>query len=352
MGFDGIGFFCRVFRVVGTRFGVRAQYRVAAAESMKSSFPTSLSSSAGRLVQIGTARCGVLCVGGLLLCLSHAMGAGENASGPIREQSIPTAAKAHSKSASSLQPDSEEKIPERRGDDRPGHLLEEMFRTLGPWAVFLLMLASGVGLHFPEDLIVIPAGWEIATGQFSLVATVLAAYLGVVGGDSGWFFLCRTFGSKLLSTHWFLKTAHPRRILETKAMFDRYGFLVLCVSRLVPGARTPSIAVAGLVHLRWSIFLSVELPMTVITVGAQLAFGYFAGIGIVHALHRWHALTVGVGIALIVATVIGVLVVRRQMAKGKLRLPRAKVAWLREIRGGSRLVARRARGAANIAAVP
>ncbi len=278
------------------------------------------------------------------------MCAAENGSGEIREQSIPTAAKALSESGSSSQPDSEGGASERRSGERPGHLLGEMFRALGPWAVFLLMIASGFGLHFPEDLIVIPAGWEIATGRFPLVATVLAAYFGVVGGDAGWFLLCRTFGSKLLSTHWFRKTVHPRKILETKAMFDRYGFLVLCVSRLVPGARTPSIAVAGLVHLRWSIFLSVELPMTAITVGAQLSFGYFAGIGIVHALHRWHALTVGVGIALIVATVIGVLVVRRQMAKGKLRLPRAKVAWLREIRGGSHLAARRARQAAKISA--
>ncbi len=278
------------------------------------------------------------------------MGAGENASSGIREQSISTAAKTHHTSALSLPPESKGKIPERRDDARPGHLLSEIFHSLGPWAIFLLMVASGVGLHFPEDLIVIPAGWEIATGRFPLVATVLAAYLGVVGGDTGWFFLCRTFGSKLLSTRWFLKTAHPRRILETKAMFDRYGFLVLCVARLVPGARTPSIAVAGLVHLRWSIFLFVELPMTIITVGVQLAFGYFAGIGIVHALHRWHTLTMGVGIALIVAAVVGVLVVRRQMAKGKLRLPRAKVAWLREIRGGSRYAVRRDRQAANIAA--
>lgn len=222
----------------------------------------------------------------------------------------------------------------------PGRLLSELFAKWGPLAVFFLMLASGIGLHFPEDLVVIPAGWEIATGNFPLVGTFLAAYLGVAGGDAGWFLLCRFCGSKLLGTRWFLKTAHPRRILEIKHLIDRYGALVLVISRLVPGARTPSLAVAGLMHLKYRTFFAVEMPMAVLSVSLQLGIGYYAAKGLLQGSTSWHKASIVVGIVLLAALGIGTLIVRRQLAKGKLRLPRAKAVWLREVRGGSRAVLR------------
>lgn len=223
----------------------------------------------------------------------------------------------------------------------PDRAVQKIFNVLGPWAVFLLLLAAGIGLHLPEDLIIIPAGWEVGTGDFPLLWTVLAAYLGVVGGDSGWFLLCRTWGSKLLTKRWFLKTAHPRRILTLKELLDRHGLWVLLISRLIPGARTTSVAVAGLTHLKWRIFLTVELPMAAVTVACQIGIGYFAAIGILHSSPTWHWVTIGVGIGVLVAGLIAILIVWRHMAKNHIRLPRARAAWLREVRGGSRAAMRR-----------
>ena len=297
---------------------------------------TSTASALPRWIVLGICSCGILIVGGRLLADSQPI-----PSQKMVQKGLETTAQAEHSQVGSP-PATDHKISPQ-SSHAPGHLLSELFRRLGPWAVFLLMLASGAGLHFPEDLVVIPAGWEIATGQFPLLETFLAAYLGVVGGDAGWFLLCRVFGSKLLGTRWFLKTAHPRRILEIKALFDRFGFLVLLVARFVPGARTPSIAVAGLMHLRWSIFFCVQLPMTLLSVSAQLALGYFAGEGFLHISHRWHTVTIAVGFLIVIALVVGGLLVHRQMAKGTLRLPRAKVAWLRELRGGSRAAGRRTR---------
>ena len=42
------------------------------------------------------------------------------------------------------------------------HFVQHLFDLYGPLAVFGLLVIAGVGLHLPEDLIVIPAGWEIA----------------------------------------------------------------------------------------------------------------------------------------------------------------------------------------------
>ena len=71
--------------------------------------------------------------------------------------------------------------------------------------------------------------------------TVLAAYLGVTGGDTLWFLVCRKFGGRLVGTHWFRKQAHPKRILQVKALYDRHGTWVLLViavhSRFEDGGR-------------------------------------------------------------------------------------------------------------------
>ncbi len=223
----------------------------------------------------------------------------------------------------------------------PDRIVSALFDALGPFAVFLLLVAAGAGLHLPEDLIIIPAGWEIASGNFPLVWTVAAAYLGVLGGDTGWFLLCRRCGPKLLLSHWFLKSVHPRRVLVIKRLLDRHGVWVLLISRFIPGARTASVAVAGLTRLRWKIFLAVELPMAAATVATQISIGYFAQQGIIGSNRTAHWIMLGCGLAVLTTIAIAVPVILRRMKRRNIRFPRAKAQWLREIRGGSRPAMRR-----------
>ena len=214
----------------------------------------------------------------------------------------------------------------------PDRAVEALFDTLGPTAVFLLLVVAGVGIHLPEDFIVIPAGWEAASGEFSLWWTVAAAFTGVVLGDAGWFFLWRRFGGRLVRSRSLLKRLHPRRVLEIKHLFDHYGARVLVVARCLPGARTPAVAVAGLLHVRSRVFLAVELPMAAVSVAAQLAIGWFAQRGVAAAGRSIHWVTLGIGIAMFIAAVgIGIFFWHRYRLSGR-HLPRAKVAWLRSLR--------------------
>ena len=196
------------------------------------------------------------------------------------------------------------------------------------------MIASGVGLHFPEDMIIIPAGWEIAKGHFSLSTTFFAAYFGVVLGDAGWFLLCRFFGTRLLRSNWLLRAVHPRRILEIKYLIDHYGAWVLVICRFVPGTRTPSLTVGGLMHLKVWVFLAVELPIVFLTVGCQLAIGYYAALGI-EIGGIWQKIILYAGLLITVSLLAGFFIVRRRLASGKISLPRASIQWLRKLRKGS-----------------
>ena len=225
--------------------------------------------------------------------------------------------------------------PADRSENKSGveKTLLAIFSKFGPLSVFVLMIASGVGLHFPEDMIIIPAGYEIAKGHFSLAGTFAAAYFGVVLGDAGWFLLCRFFGTRLLRTRWLLRAVHPRRILEVKYLIDHYGAWVLVVCRLIPGARTPSLTVGGLMHLSGWIFLAVELPMVLLTVGAQLTLGFYAARGI-ELGGVWQKVLLYAGLTILLLIIGGLLIVRRRLASGQFRLPRASITWLDKLRQG------------------
>ena len=212
-----------------------------------------------------------------------------------------------------------------------GGAVQKLLSRFGPVSVFFLMVASGVGLHFPEDMVIIPAGWEIAMGHFPLAGTFLAAYAGVVLGDAGWFLLCRFFGKRLLRTRWLLRAVHPRRILEIKYLIDRYGAWVLVICRFVPGARTPALTVGGLMRLSGWTFLAVELPMVAMTVTVQLALGYYAARGLL-AEGSWQKVALGVGSIVVIGVIALILVLRRRLASGQICIPRVSVLWLKRLR--------------------
>lgn len=218
----------------------------------------------------------------------------------------------------------------------PDDAVQAMFNTLGPAAVFLLLVVAGAGLHFPEDLIIIPAGWEIATDRFPLWWTVVAAYLGVVFGDTGWFFVWWRWGPRLLKSRKFRRRLHPRRILIIKRLFDRYGLLVLMFARCIPCARAPAVAVAGLMRVRWRVFLLVEFPMAALTVAIQLVLGYYAQKGLFGAGRTVHWISISTGLVLIVALVVGGLVTWRYRKAHGLRMPRAKASWLKDVRSSEK----------------
>ncbi|MAC75948.1 MAG: hypothetical protein CMJ22_10290 [Phycisphaerae bacterium] len=213
--------------------------------------------------------------------------------------------------------------------------VQHLFDLYGPIAVFGLLVIAGVGLHLPEDLIIIPAGWEIAAGKFPMFWTVLAAYLGVTGGDTLWFLVCRKFGGRLVGTHWFRKQAHPKRILQVKALYDRHGTWVLLVSRFIPGSRTVGVAVGGLVQLSWGVFLLVELSTAILSVGFQIGLGYAAQRGL-STSGPLHWVTIGVGALLVVTILVMLVVWWRRSKSGKTRIPRARASWLREQRSPCR----------------
>jgi len=217
-------------------------------------------------------------------------------------------------------------------------LIQANLDAFGPWAVFGLLMLSGIGVSLSEDLIVIPAGVLVGTGELPLVPVALAAWAGVVGSDVLWFTICHRWGSRLLHRRWMRRLVHPRRLLQAKHQIEQRGIWVVVMSRFIPGSRTTTITVAGLLHMPPWRFALVTALCVLVTVPIQLAIGVLIGSQLTGleiadvGAGKW---VVG-GVALVVAVVLlGRLLTRGRGDDGP--PPRAPARWLRRFRRRHRL---------------
>ena len=209
--------------------------------------------------------------------------------------------------------------------------IREGIEKYGAIAIFVAFVVSGIGLHLSEDFILIPAGWMAAQDWALFGEFAAAAYLGIVLGDAGWFWVCRTFGTRVMHTRWFKRVFHPRRLLEIKWQIDERGAWVLLAARFIPGTRTPVITMCGLLHMAWWKLLLVEGVCVLVTAPLQMMIGWLA----FHAAEKagvtdtFHQIMVAVAVTL--AVVIGLWIVHKWLdaRKAKQRPKRASVRWLR-----------------------
>jgi len=225
------------------------------------------------------------------------------------------------------------------GRDRLPEWIERGIRRYGPISVFFAFIISGVGLHLSEDLVLIPAGYLAAGDPHHSVRLfwqfAFWAYLGIVIGDAGWFWICRTFGTRFLHSRWFKRLTHPRRLLEIKHQMDKRGALVLIAARFIPGTRTPVITMGGLLHMSWFKFLAVELSCVLVSAPLQMAVGWFAAKAVTSAgvTKLSHQIAIGVAVTLlfVVLTYFVHLWVKARIARA--RPQRAPARWLRIYHG-------------------
>ena len=199
----------------------------------------------------------------------------------------------------------------------------------GSIVIFLALAASAIGVHINEDLLLIPAGVAVFMGHLTWTETVLAGYLGIVVGDTAWIWICRNFGTRLIHKKWFLRSMGPRRLLEAKHAMETRGVIVLILARFIPGTRTATLTMAGLLHLPWWKFFAVELSVVAITVPTQISIGYLGKALYSKAQDLGDLVTFGLaGAALLVAAFVAVRWYKQAQARKGPR-PRARASWLR-----------------------
>jgi membrane protein DedA with SNARE-associated domain len=205
--------------------------------------------------------------------------------------------------------------------------VNELLNSYGPLAVLILLVMPLMG----EDIIIIPAGFLVGQGHLPFWPTFFFAYVGAFISDAMWFALCYRYGTPLLHKKWFKRMAHPRRMLQAKHQIEKRGAWLIVTARFVPGSRTTTVIVAGLMHMPIWKFTLAECLCLLVTVPMQIGMGYLISHNIGTMGTAGKILTI---VGVIVALTVGAFVLNWFLAhrRTKQRAPRSRASWLRRFR--------------------
>jgi membrane protein DedA with SNARE-associated domain/rhodanese-related sulfurtransferase len=149
----------------------------------------------------------------------------------------------------------------------------DLLATYGLFAVFLNVLLDDGGLPVPAQPLLVVAGAMAAVGQLSLPAILAAAVAGSIVADSGWYWIARRYGRRVLSLLCKISLSPDSCVRQTESVFNRVGPTSLLFAKFVPGLGNITVALCGITRLRYLPFLFLELLGSTIYNGVPVLLG-------------------------------------------------------------------------------
>lgn len=180
-------------------------------------------------------------------------------------------------------------------------------------AVFLLLLACGLGAPLSEDLILVTGGMVVSQSRANLGLMMAVAWLGVVGGDFLLYRVGHALGPRVYSRAPFNKVLTPERVARVQTAFARHGGKTVFIARFTPGFRAPTFLMAGVGGFPLRRFLLADGLAAMITAPLLTWLGHRFGRAVLSDLElasKW---------ILVAAAVAGVVALVRWLMKRKVR---------------------------------
>ena len=170
--------------------------------------------------------------------------------------------------------------------------------------LFVVLVAGGVGLPFPEELTLLAAGALARPGLMRLTHVALIGFAGVVTADWILYALGRCYGAALVDRPLLRRLLGAHRIDAVRGAVLRHQARAVFFARFVFGTRIVTFLAAGTFGVSAVRFALAEAAGAVIFVPAMVTVGYlFAdrALRIVHGarqVEHWVVLGGLIGLAL------------------------------------------------------
>ncbi len=197
--------------------------------------------------------------------------------------------------------------------------LFDFFLSFDGWtayaAVFIALMACGLGLPLPEDVTLFGAGVLAYYGKADVHTMVILSLFAVMLGDSFIFIIGHKWGARLRKRAPFNRFLTEDRYQYAKERFRVKGNRVIFAGRFMPGLRAPIFFTAGTLHLPYRIFAFYNGLAALISVPAIVYSIWYFGdhidrvIGIIKNIEH--------GIIGVILLAVAIFVVKHQMNKTK-----------------------------------
>jgi membrane-associated protein len=208
-----------------------------------------------------------------------------------------------------------------------GQLVEALLSSSGWAALALLFMLPALeapaflGLVVPGELALLLGGVLASQGRIPLGAALGVGVAGALAGDSAGYWIGRRWGPRLLTSS-LGRRVGPARLHKVEGLLLRGGGWALVVGRGTAGARVVLPGLAGMLGLRYRVFVLWTGVAATVWTAAHVLLGYAAGASWRHI----HQLAGRVGLALTVVVALAVTWLVRRPARRHQHEPGQPVA--------------------------
>ncbi|MFT6396334.1 MAG: membrane protein DedA with SNARE-associated domain [Bradymonadia bacterium] len=181
--------------------------------------------------------------------------------------------------------------------------------------LFALCIFVGFPVPFPEDIIVMTAGTNVASGQLQFLPTALACGAGMYIRDINAFLVAHHYRDVLVENQHVRKFLGEKTIRRWERVFGRYGALGIFLIRFAIGSRVKLLFIAAALGVRRRTFFIFDFLGMLVVSPLLVWLGYRFGDPVIEGVTSagpWFTATI---IAVIVGYILFKIGLRRMHSK-------------------------------------
>ena len=141
--------------------------------------------------------------------------------------------------------------------------------------VFVVLVATCIGLPLPEDVIVLVAGYVSGLGYADPWLMFPMRFITIMAADAVIFFLGRKYGHHVPRMPMLRRYITPERLLRMEQRLQQHGGKFIFTARFMPGVRTAAIFAAGILKVRYTTFVLWDSTAGLLTIPTVFFAAYF-----------------------------------------------------------------------------
>ena len=151
--------------------------------------------------------------------------------------------------------------------------LIDLLHQHGLLLVFLVTLASRVGLPVPAAPLIVVAGGLVAAGRMALIDLLLVSVLANVIADWVWYAAGRHYGSRIMRLVCRVSQSPDSCVLESEGMLTRWGGGSLVLAKFIPGVSLVAPPMTGAMRMPFWQFVLYDAVAALVWTLAYLLLG-------------------------------------------------------------------------------
>ena len=151
--------------------------------------------------------------------------------------------------------------------------LIDLLHQHGLLLVFLVTLASRVGLPVPAAPLIVVAGGLVATQRMALLDLLLVSVLANVIADWVWYAAGRHYGSRIMRLVCRVSQSPDSCVLESEGMLTRWGGGSLVLAKFIPGVSLVAPPMTGAMRMPFWQFVLYDAVAALVWTLAYLVLG-------------------------------------------------------------------------------